>query len=73
MAFLYWWPGFGLSALYLLYTIGGITQSPLFIRLRGNFIPLYHYFYDLIYFDSLSVIVPAKQVICIYAIFGIKV
>lgn len=33
------------SALYLLYTVVGITQRPLFIRLRGNFIPLYHYFF----------------------------
>lgn len=58
MALLFSWPGFGLSALYLLYTIGGIRQSPLFTRLRENFIPLYHYFYVLIYFDSLSVSIP---------------
>lgn len=67
------WPSFGLSALYLLYTVRGITQNPLYIRLKENFIPLYHYFYDLIYFNSFPVMVSVKQVICIYAIFGIKV
>ena len=73
MAPFFTWPSFRLSALYLLYTMRGITQTPLFIGLREYFIPLYHYFYDLIYFNSFSVIVSAKQVLCIYAILGIKV
>lgn len=73
MAPFFTWPGFCLSALYLLYTVRGLTQNPLYTRLRENFIPLYYYFYELIYFNSLSVIVPVEQVICIYAILGIKV
>lgn len=68
MALFYWRPGLSLSALYLLYTVGGITQSPLFIRLRGIFIPLYLYTFIPLFllFYYLSVFIPEKLNICIY-------